>query len=164
MSSQGRSKQSARAAKALRGARAKGSRRAPAKSGTDIPILAIVVGGILLALFVGLLIFGAINSRTNPIPSVNAASGSIPCDQLEHTQVHYHAFLQIVAQGAKVHIPTDVGRKLGCYYWLHMHTSEEGIIHIESPADRTFTLGDFFDVWSAWGGVPELWIPRTSGR
>jgi len=30
--------------------------------------------------------------------------------------------------------------------WLHTHAAD-GIVHIESPVERTFTLGDFFDVW-----------------
>ncbi len=34
----------------------------------------------------------------------------------------------------------------GCFYWLHTHT-EDGIIHIESPVQRTFTLGHFFAIW-----------------
>ena len=33
-----------------------------------------------------------------------------------------------------------------CFYWLHTHAAD-GIIHIESPVARTFTLGDFFDIW-----------------
>ena len=33
-----------------------------------------------------------------------------------------------------------------CFYWLHTHT-DDGIIHIESPVQRTFTLGDFFAIW-----------------
>ena len=33
-----------------------------------------------------------------------------------------------------------------CFAWLHTHTPD-GIIHIESPVQRAFTLGDFFDVW-----------------
>jgi hypothetical protein len=80
------------------------------------------------------------------------ASTSIPCDRLEHTQVHYHAALQILYQGRSVGIPTAVGRTGLCYYWLHMHSGEPGIIHVEAPGDRTFTLGDFFAVWGAWGG------------
>jgi hypothetical protein len=41
-----------------------------------------------------------------------------------------------------------VGRPLagGCFYWLHTHTPD-GIIHIESPVVRDFTLGNFFAVW-----------------
>jgi hypothetical protein len=33
-----------------------------------------------------------------------------------------------------------------CFAWLHTH-SADGIIHTESPVTRTFTLGEFFDVW-----------------
>jgi len=89
MSSEGRSKQNARAAKALRSTKGKGAaRRAPVRSSTDVPILAVVVGGILLVLFFGIFIYGAINSRTTAIPTINGSSGTIPCDQLEHTQVH----------------------------------------------------------------------------
>jgi hypothetical protein len=33
-----------------------------------------------------------------------------------------------------------------CIYWLHTH-DETGIIHIESPIKRDFTLGRFFDLW-----------------
>jgi hypothetical protein len=34
-----------------------------------------------------------------------------------------------------------------CFSWLHTHT-EDGVIHIESPVQRTFTLGDFFAIWA----------------
>ena len=165
MSSQGRSKQNARAAKALRGTKGKGARRTPVRSSTDVPILAIVVGAILLVVFAGLLIYGAINSRPNPIPTVNGSSGTIPCDQLEHTQVHYHAAIQIVDQGAVHPIPGGIGIQGGetapsCFYWLHVHSANQNVIHIESPADRVFTLGDFFKVWDAWsvhnGGPHEV--------
>jgi hypothetical protein len=33
-----------------------------------------------------------------------------------------------------------------CFYWIHTHT-EDGVVHIESPVRRTFTLGDFFAIW-----------------
>lgn len=33
-----------------------------------------------------------------------------------------------------------------CYYWLHVH-AQDGVIHIESPSRRTYTLGEFFDIW-----------------
>jgi hypothetical protein len=32
------------------------------------------------------------------------------------------------------------------FYWLHTH-DETGVIHIESPKQETFTLGQFFDEW-----------------
>ena len=133
--------------------------------------IALIAGAVIL-LVVGVTVFGATwitieryqgstrVSSGSPQPTPSVPHTSIPCDQLEHTQVHYHAFLRILNQGDVMPIPTNVGRKVGCYYWLHMHTNEAGIIHIESPNDRTFTLGDFFDVWSDWGGKPEL-LDRT---
>lgn len=33
-----------------------------------------------------------------------------------------------------------------CFYWLHTHT-ENGVIHVESPTQATFTLGQLFDIW-----------------
>jgi hypothetical protein len=42
----------------------------------------------------------------------------------------------------------NVGRpsEKECLYWVHTHTPD-GVIHIEAPQFRTFTLGDFFAVW-----------------
>jgi hypothetical protein len=88
----------------------------------------------------------------SPTSSGSTQTGAIPCDQLEHTQVHYHTVLRIFNQGNPVAIPTGVGRTASCFYWLHMHAGEPGIVHVESPADRVFTLGDFFEVWGAWAG------------
>jgi hypothetical protein len=31
-------------------------------------------------------------------------------------------------------------------YWMHTH-EDRGVIHIESPENRTFTLGQFFHIW-----------------
>jgi hypothetical protein len=33
-----------------------------------------------------------------------------------------------------------------CLYWLHSHTAD-GIIHVESPTQQTYTLGNYFDIW-----------------
>jgi hypothetical protein len=37
---------------------------------------------------------------------------------------------------------------VSCYYWLHVHPQNPNVIHIESPASSTFTLGQFFSVWN----------------
>ena len=44
--------------------------------------------------------------------------------------------------------PRTSGRPLvgQCFYWLHTHTPD-GIIHVESPTIRTYTLGQFFAIW-----------------
>jgi hypothetical protein len=47
-----------------------------------------------------------------------------------------------------VTVPALIGIDLRhqCLYWLHTH-DPTGIMHIESPDTRTYTLGQFFDVW-----------------
>ena len=47
-------------------------------------------------------------------------------------------------------IQTDSAGNVTCYYWLHVHPANKNVIHIESPANDTFTLGQFFDVSNAW--------------
>jgi hypothetical protein len=137
---------------AVRGAKVKpkSGRRPPVKvkTGPELPLLPIAVGGILVVVAIVLIIIFATNNK-----STQAAG--IPCDQLEQTQTHYHAALQILYQGIPVNIPRDVGRLPTCFYWLHMHAESPGVIHIESPKNRTFTLGDFFTVWSVSKGTPE---------
>jgi hypothetical protein len=54
----------------------------------------------------------------------------------------------IFDHGKAVDIPRNVGQPAArpCIYWLHTHTPD-GVIHIEAPKDRSFTLADFFMVW-----------------
>ena len=142
----------------MRGAKvkSKSGRRPPVrvKTGPELPLLPIAVGGILVVLAIVLIIIAVTQGKAKPGPTVPPAAG-IPCDALEHTAVHYHAALQIINQGNPVRIPGDVGRLTTCFYWLHVHAESPGVIHIESPKGRTFTLGDFFAVWAKSKGTPE---------
>jgi hypothetical protein len=144
-----------------------GGRRPPVKvkSGPDVPLLPIVVGGILLVALIGMIVYVLYNNKpTTPAPT----AGGVPCDSLEHSQTHYHAALQIIYQGAVTPLPgnagilTDSAGNPTCFYWLHVHAGQQNVIHIEAPKGDTFTLGQFFDVWSAWnqkqnqGGAEKL--------
>jgi len=150
----------------VRTGKGKGGRRPPVKvkSGPEIPLLPIAVGGILLVLLIGMIIYVLANNK--PTPPAQTAAG-VPCDSLEQTKVHFHAALQIIYQGVPTHLPanlgivTDSAGNATCFYWLHVHAGQPDIIHIESPATSTFNLGQFFDVWSAWnkqkgGGAERL--------
>lgn len=152
MSSQGRSKPAIRGAKT--GSRA--NRRAPVRS-TERPYLAFIVGGIILAVFIGVLILGIRNNNSQGVPTVQGSKTAIPCDTLEHTQVHYHVGIQVVLHGTPEtqFLTPGAGIQGGetaptCYYWLHVHSANANTIHIESPAADTFTLGDWFKVWDTW--------------
>jgi hypothetical protein len=139
--------------------KSKSGRRPPVKvkSGPELPLLPIAVGGILVVLAVVLIIITVVNSR-NATP-VKASVAGIPCDNLEQTQTHYHAAIQIVQDGVVRPIPANIGivnpTAPTCYYWLHVHAADTDVIHVESPKNRTFTLGDFFAIWSKWSGIKE---------
>ena len=70
------------------------------------------------------------------------------CDAQEGQRIHIHQHLVLLDHGKPVAIPASIGIPAGkrCIYWVHTHTPD-GIIHIEAPLDRSFTLGDFFMIW-----------------
>jgi len=74
--------------------------------------------------------------------------GGISCDAMEGTRIHIHQHLTILDHGKPVAVPANVGRPgdRPCLYWVHTHTPD-GVIHIEAPGFRAFTLGDFFAIW-----------------
>ena len=86
----------------------------------------------------------------------------ITCEANTQVLFHIHAHLTIFVRGVARQIPAGVGvappyeveqtpvgafvAGASCFMWLHTH-SADGIIHTESPVKRTYTLGDFFDIW-----------------
>jgi hypothetical protein len=88
----------------------------------------------------------------------------IPCGRIESLLFHFHARLAIYVDGVAQEIPYGIGigepwetvessrgtfvTRGSCYSWLHTHTAD-GILHIEAPIPRVFTIGDFIAVWSA---------------
>ncbi len=81
------------------------------------------------------------------VPTGETVAG-IRCDASEGVALHIHPHLTILDHGKPVAIPEDIGRPVAgrCLYWLHTHTPD-GIIHVESPVLREFTLGQFFAIW-----------------
>jgi hypothetical protein len=71
----------------------------------------------------------------------------IGCNPMEHTVFHVHAHLDIIINDVYFLVPSQVGIPSNCFYWLHTH-DESGIVHIEAPMHRDFTLGQFFDIWN----------------
>jgi hypothetical protein len=88
-------------------------------------------------------------AATTPAATSNGARviDGIRC-QPEHLESHYHAHLTLLRDGRKVTVPAFIGidQQHQCLYWLHTHDTS-GIVHIESPDARTYTLGQFFDIW-----------------
>ena len=108
-----------------------------------------------------------------PVPSAAPLAGraamaagqavdGISCQSGFHLLFHWHAALTVFVSGKQRQVPAGVGiidpvearnstgrpyiKDGKCFYWLHTH-APDGVIHIESPLQRGFTLGDFFDEW-----------------
>lgn len=61
---------------------------------------------------------------------------------------HTHQHLDLYVDGHQVAVPTDIGINQTAGFLSPIHTHDAtGIIHVESPVVRDFTLGEFFDVW-----------------
>jgi hypothetical protein len=115
---------------------------------------------------------GSLGPEKVPIPPVPALAGTsaatagqaidgISCNTSEQTVFHIHTHLTIFVNGQQRQVPAGIGipgavaqQAQGgpfitsgtCFYWLHTHAAD-GIVHIESPVQRTYTLGEFFDEW-----------------
>ena len=97
-------------------------------------------------------------------PAATTQTGTVDgirCGATEQLVYHIHAHLAVFVNGQGYSLPAGVGipgskaeqTSQGpvaaggqCIYWLHTHTSD-GVIHVESPTQRVYTLGNFFDEW-----------------
>ncbi|MBM7472931.1 hypothetical protein [Subtercola frigoramans] len=64
---------------------------------------------------------------------------------------HLHSHVSITVDGVPQVVPANVGIDEKTQVTLPLHTHEAtGILHVESPIQRTFELGEFFAEW----GIP----------
>lgn len=102
------------------------------------------------------------SSPTSPPPAATSAGSAsvvaidgIHCEALERVEYHVHAHLTIRIRGEQQIIPSQIGFRASCLFWLHTHTAS-GIIHVEAPTERAFALGQFFDIWGEALGPTEV--------
>jgi hypothetical protein len=96
----------------------------------------------------------ASTTQTRPV-------AGIQCGATEQLAYHIHAHLAVYVNGSPRTLPAGIGipgsvaeqTSVGpvaaggqCIYWLHTH-APDGVIHVESPTQRIYTLGNFFDEW-----------------
>ena len=95
-------------------------------------------------------------------PAPGQAVDGISNQPSEQVLFHVHAHLTVFVAGRSRQIPAGIGIAPPLelqstprgpfatggagFSWLHTHAAD-GIIHVESPAQRRYTLGEFFDVW-----------------
>ncbi len=101
------------------------------------------------------------SSTTNPPPAAGlppwpapsdataaADKAGLPMLSAEGMAEHIHTHLDVSADGQPVSVPASIGidTARGSISPLHTH-DDSGVIHIESPVKRDFTLGQFFTEW-----------------
>jgi hypothetical protein len=97
---------------------------------------------------IGIALVAAKSLLSSATSSSTPAIDNIQCEDIERSNFHIHAHLDIFINGMTYTVPSNIGIISGkCLYWMHTH-DDSGVIHIESPVKRTFTLGQFFDIWN----------------
>jgi hypothetical protein len=102
-------------------------------------------------------VLGPLNSSVYP-----KTIDGIPCETSEQLVYHIHAHLTVFVDGQSRKVAEGIGiappirvttMPVGdfvtggtCFYWLHTHAND-GVVHIESPTQKLYTLGQFFDMW-----------------
>jgi hypothetical protein len=84
-----------------------------------------------------------------PLDAAAAArAAGLPLLSHEGTVEHIHAHLDVRVDGQAVEVPRYIGIDASGRGISPVHTHDPtGIIHIESPVKRAFTLGEFFTEW-----------------
>lgn len=76
------------------------------------------------------------------------AALELPALAQEGTRLHIHQHLDLFVRGRRVVVPAGIGIDPDGRFISPLHTHDTtGVIHVESPTVRTFTLGEFFGVW-----------------
>lgn len=109
-----------------------------------IGVIAVVIAGIA---------FYAYKSDDTVVNTFAAIDG-IPCETKEYGTFHIHSHLDIFVDTKHIDVPGGIGIEGNtCLYWLHTHASD-GVIHIEAPQSKDFTLSQFLDVWKSTSNNP----------
>jgi hypothetical protein len=62
------------------------------------------------------------------------------------TKLHTHQHLDVFVDGRRVNVPARVG--IGADFISPIHTHDaSGLVHVESPTVRSFSLAELFGVW-----------------
>ncbi|MFF2147105.1 hypothetical protein [Kitasatospora sp. NPDC058190] len=148
-------------------------------AGMIVLVLAVVVGGIAVVIATNQ---GSsppsgvpahprttAEGRTTPPPwdapaDVAAAvkAAGLPMLGAEGTALHIHAHLDVYADGQPVTVPALVGIDESAQRISPLHTHDTtGVIHVESPVNADFTLGQFLTEWQVSASADHLGGLRT---
>ena len=104
-------------------------------------IVALTLLVVAIAVTAGVLAWS--RSGEKPRPAVNG----VECEEsFSLVVVEMKIKLRLFDEGREVPVPANIGIYPECSYWIHTHESN-GIVYVESPVARDFTLGDFLAIW-----------------
>jgi hypothetical protein len=125
-------------------------------------VQAMIAGaGLVLVAAVVVVAVVVIGHKAKVLPIRPMAQGAtvdgVACQSNEQVAYHIHQHLAIFINGAERTIPAGIGIPGGkpvhgyvasgkCFYWIHTHDTS-GVIHVESPTQNNYHLGQFFDLW-----------------
>ena len=83
----------------------------------------------------------------------------VPCLVADLPEHHIHVHLAILYDGLDVAVPAGIGigqpwgrdpsgfiLRAACFAWIHVHDAS-GVVHVLSPEEKSFALGQLFEVW-----------------
>lgn len=80
--------------------------------------------------------------------SAAVEAAGLPMLGSEGAVEHIHAHLDVIVDGHPVPVPAGIGIDRGRRLISPLHTHDtSGVMHIESPVKRSFSLGEFFSEW-----------------
>jgi hypothetical protein len=81
-------------------------------------------------------------------PAARVAAAGLPMLGAEGTALHIHVHLDVIVDGQPVTVPAEIGidEAGGQISPLHTHDTT-GVVHVESPTQAQFSLGQFFTEW-----------------
>lgn len=103
--------------------------------GISVIVILVIVGGVWLS-----------GKKQQAFAQKSSRDVALTCTTDMATKFHIHPNLEIVINGQRQEIPANIGVTPICMNAIHTHDTA-GTLHVESPAQKDFTVGDFFAVW-----------------
>jgi hypothetical protein len=101
---------------------------------------------LLISLIALPLLAACVSGKKQEAATGTFGSTSVGCAEKEQLAYHIHTHLTVLIEGTQVAVPGQIGITKDCIAFLHTH-DQSGIIHVEAPAEHSYTLGDLFEVW-----------------
>lgn len=81
--------------------------------------------------------------------TAQATAAGLPMLGQEGQVLHIHSHLDVFVDGKPVTVPAEIGIDLVKQQISPLHTHDtSGVVHIESPVKKDFTLGEFMTEWN----------------